>query len=78
MVEGIIYRFRTGVAWRDLPSAFGPWQTVWERHQRFSQDGTWDRIHAHLVAEADAVGEPQAPVEQPAGATGPTTAESDA
>lgn len=57
VVEGIIYRFRTGIAWRDLPGEFGPWQTVWKRHKRFSIDGTWDRIHAHLVALADAQGE---------------------
>lgn len=57
VIEGIIYRFRTGIAWRDLPGTFGPWQTVWKRHRRFSSDGTWDRIHAHLLAEADAAGE---------------------
>lgn len=57
VIEGIIFRLRTGVAWRDLPESFGPWQTVWKRHRRFSADGTWDRIHARLVAEADAAGE---------------------
>lgn len=57
MVEGVIYRFRTGIAWRDLPEGFGPWQTVWKRHRRFSSDGTWDAIHAQLLSEADAVGE---------------------
>jgi transposase len=56
VVEGIVYRLRTGIAWRDLPTSFGPWQTVWKRHKRFSVDGTWDKIHARLVAEADAVG----------------------
>ena len=34
----------TGVAWRDLPAEFGPWQTVWKRHHRFSTDGTWDKV----------------------------------
>ncbi len=29
LVEGAIYRYRTGVAWRDLPAEFGPWQTGW-------------------------------------------------
>lgn len=30
MVEAIIiYRYRCGIAWRDLPEVFGPWQTVW-------------------------------------------------
>lgn len=57
VIEGIIYRLRTGIAWRDLPASFGPWQTVWKRHKRFSTDGTRDRIHARLVAEADAKGE---------------------
>lgn len=57
VIEAIIYRLRTGIAWRDLPEAFGPWQTAWKRHQRFSTDGTWDQIHARLVAEADAAGE---------------------
>lgn len=57
VVEAIIYRFRTGIAWRDLPAEFGPWQTAWKRHRRFSGDGTWDRVHAVLLAEADAVGE---------------------
>jgi transposase len=54
VVEGIIYRLWTGIAWRDLPESFGPHQTVAKRHRRFSADGTWDRIHARLVAEADA------------------------
>lgn len=57
VVEGVIYRFRTGIAWRDLPASFGPWQTVWKRHRRFSTDGTWDKVHARLLAEADAAGQ---------------------
>lgn len=57
IVEGIVYRLRTGIAWRDLPESFGPWQTVWKRHKRFSVDGTWDKIHARLIAEADAAGD---------------------
>ena len=43
-VEGAIYRYRTGIAWRDLPAEFGPWQTVWKRHHRFSTDGTWEQV----------------------------------
>lgn len=54
VIEGIVFRFRTGCAWRDLPERFGPWQTVWKRHARFSRDGTWDKIFAALLAEADA------------------------
>lgn len=57
VVEGVIYRYRCGIAWRDLPAAFGPWQTVWKRHRRFSGDGTWDEILAVLLAQADAAEE---------------------
>ena len=57
VVEGIIYRFRAGIPWRDLPVSFGPWQTVWKRHRRFSADGTWDRIHTRLLTDADADGD---------------------
>jgi hypothetical protein len=31
-----MYRYRCGIAWRDLPAEFGPWQTVWKRHRRFA------------------------------------------
>ncbi|MDX6228666.1 MAG: hypothetical protein QOI76_2056 [Frankiales bacterium] len=56
LMEGAIYRYRTGVAWRDLPAEFGPWQTVWKRHHRFSVDGTWDRVLSALQVQADARG----------------------
>jgi len=58
LVEGVaIYRYRTGVAWRDLPAEFGPWQTVWKRHHRFSTNGTWDKVLSALQVQADARGE---------------------
>ena len=58
VVEGICYRYRTGIAWRDLPrEQFGPWQTVWKRHARYAADGTWDRVLAELTGQADADGD---------------------
>ncbi len=58
VVEAIAYRYRTGIPWRDLPrERFGAWQTIWKRHRRYAQDGTWDRVLAQLIAEADARGE---------------------
>src|SRR5690625_7399026 len=52
MIEGIIYRYRTGIAWRDLPETFGKWQTVWTWHRRLAGDGTRDVIHPALTAHA--------------------------
>ena len=54
VLEGIVFRLRTGVPWRDLPADFGPWQTAWKRRHRCCLDGTWDRIHAELLRQADA------------------------
>lgn len=54
MVEAIVYRYRCGLAWRDLPEVFGPWQTVWTWHRRMAADGTWDEVLAALTAQADA------------------------
>ena len=56
VVEAIIFRYLTGVPWRDLPPAFGTWQTAWKRQRRFRVDGSWEKIYAELLAEADAVG----------------------
>ncbi|MCF3107039.1 IS5 family transposase [Streptomyces roseoverticillatus] len=43
--------------WRDLPSRFGPWKTVHERHQLWSADGTWERLLQQVQADADAAGD---------------------
>jgi transposase len=40
MVEAIVYQCRCGIAWRDLPEVFGPWQRVWTWHHRMARDST--------------------------------------
>lgn len=57
VVEGIVWRFRTGSPWRDLPPGFPAWQTVWWRFDRWSKDGTWDRVLVALQGQAHAAGE---------------------
>lgn len=54
VVEAIVYRYRAGVAWRDAPTDFGPWQTIWKRYRRYAGNGTWDKILTALLARADA------------------------
>ncbi|MFE7543043.1 IS5 family transposase [Streptomyces platensis] len=56
VLNGILFRQRTGVPWRDLPPRFGKWKTVYDRHRRWSADGTWERILQALQADADAEG----------------------
>jgi transposase len=56
VVNGILWKLSTGAAWRDLPERYGPWKTVYERFRRWSADGTWDRLLAHVQQRCDAVG----------------------
>ena len=56
MVEGIIYRYRCGIAWRDVPAVFGPWQTIWTWHRRMSAAGIWDAVLSRLLSAAEAAG----------------------
>lgn len=56
LINGIRFRVRTGVQWRDLPERYGPWQTVYGLFRRWQRDGTWKRILAQLQAQADADG----------------------
>ena len=56
MVERIIYRYRFGIAWRDVPEVFGPWQSIRTWHRRMSADGTSDQVLARLLTAADEAG----------------------
>lgn len=56
MINGILFRQRTGIPWRDLPTRFGKWKTAHDRHRRWSADGTWERILRAVQAEADTEG----------------------
>lgn len=44
VISGIFFRTRAGCPWRDLPEGFGNWKTVYNRHRRWSLDGTWAKI----------------------------------
>jgi transposase len=57
VVEAIIWRFRAGSPWRDLPEDFPPFTTVWERFDAWSSNGTWDEVLRRLQGQAHAVGE---------------------
>lgn len=46
VVEGVLWIVRTGSPRRDLPEAFGDWNTVFRRFSRWSSKGVWDRIFA--------------------------------
>ena len=57
VLNGIIWRLKTGAPWRDIPERYGPWQTCYDRFVRWSRNGTWQQILSLLQAKADANGQ---------------------
>ena len=56
VINGILWRLKTGATWRDIPERYGPWQTCFDRFVRWSRDGTWQRILTALQVQHDAQG----------------------
>ncbi|MGW4938980.1 IS5 family transposase [Streptomyces sp. NPDC004166] len=54
LIDGIRFRVRTGIPWRDLPAEYGPWGRAYDLFRRWQRAGTWHRIFTELQARADA------------------------
>ncbi|WP_445800666.1 IS5 family transposase [Streptomyces malaysiensis] len=54
LIDGIPFRVRTGIPWRDMPAEYGPWGRAYDLFRRWQRDGTWQRIFTQLQARADA------------------------
>ncbi len=52
-VEGVLWVVRTGSPWRDLPEAFGDWNTVFRRFSRWSRKGVWQRLFEAMSDDPD-------------------------
>jgi Putative transposase of IS4/5 family (DUF4096) len=57
--NGVIWRFRTGSAWRDVPERYGPWPTVAGRFRVWASQGVFQHLLDGLIAEAAARGQVQ-------------------
>ena len=49
IVNGILWRIRTGAPWRDVPEKYGKWMTVYQRFRRWSQAGIWEAVATTLA-----------------------------
>ncbi|MEU8779785.1 IS5 family transposase [Streptomyces sp. NPDC048606] len=56
-LNGIVWKFRTGVAWRDVPDRYGSWASLHTRFRRWAADGTFERMLQAAQARADAAGD---------------------
>lgn len=52
-VEAVLYRYRAGIPWRDLPERFGDWKNTHRRWSRWASTGVWERIFKCLAHDAD-------------------------
>ena len=54
VINGMLYKAKTGIAWRDLPERYGPWKTVYNRFWRWARNGTLTTLvkRARVIAEA--------------------------
>lgn len=59
VINGMVYKIRTGISWRDLPERYGPWKTVYTRFRRYALDGegVFTRAQQQIQARADAAGD---------------------
>ena len=53
VLNGIIFRMRTGCQWDQLPRRFGPKSTVHDWFQRWVEGGVFEQIWAVLATECD-------------------------
>jgi len=53
VINGILWRFRTGAPWRDVPERYGPRTTLYNRFVRWRAAGVWDRLLAAVSAAYD-------------------------
>ena len=56
VINGMFHVLHTGCPWRDLPERYGPWQTVFDRFNRYRKDGTFDRMLKRLRTRLDRLG----------------------
>src|SRR4028118_925567 len=71
VVNGILWRDRTGAPWRDVPERYGCWKTCYSRFWRWQRQGVWQRVLQQLQGQADAEGTPPWAGGGLAGRTGP-------
>jgi transposase len=51
--DAVLYRYRAGIPWRDLPERFGDWKNTHRRFSRWAKSGVWKLVFEHLAADAD-------------------------
>lgn len=56
LIDGIRFRVRTGVPWRDVPVEYGPWSRVYDLFHRWQRNGTWHQVQLNQGRRTDVRG----------------------
>lgn len=48
VINGILWRLRTGAPWRDVPARYGDWNKIYRRFRRWCQSGIWASVATAL------------------------------
>ena len=52
-IDAVLYRYRAGIAWRDLPERFGDFRVVHTRFSGWAKSGVWEKLFKRLAEDAD-------------------------
>ena len=52
-MEAVLWKVRVGGPWRDLPSGFGGWNSVFRRFRRWAQRGVFQRLFEAVSGDPD-------------------------
>jgi putative transposase len=52
VISGIIYVIRYGLQWKDAPTAYGPYKTLYNRFVRWSRAGIFNKIFRELSRQS--------------------------
>jgi transposase len=54
--NAVMWRFRTGSPWRDVPERYGSWSTIYDRFRMWATDGVFQTVMDAMIAESAARG----------------------
>jgi transposase len=55
--NAVMWRFRTGSPWRDLPIEYGPWSTAYDRFRSWALNGVFEQLMQAMIDEVAARGQ---------------------
>lgn len=55
--NAVMWRFRTGSPWRDVPATYGNWSTIYDRFRAWACQGVFENLMNAMISEAAARGQ---------------------